>query len=87
MATTDESRPLITYEELKSIEEELNKDPLLPPVYVMNDEETDAYIDQVAQYELGMSREKFIRAWNAGKWADDPDQPGVMRVAMMLGLA
>ncbi len=50
-------------------------------------EEGRAIFDQAARRYLGMSGEEFIKAWNAGKFDDDPDRPEVMRVAMLLPFA
>ncbi|MBA2448641.1 MAG: hypothetical protein H0V51_11515 [Chloroflexi bacterium] len=57
---------------------------LLPPIRFLTDEEWMAKVDRAARHHLGMSGEEFARAWKAGQFDNDPDQPGVMRVAMML---
>jgi hypothetical protein len=44
-------------------------------------------LDREARRYLHMSAEEFIRAWEAGKFDDDPDQPDVMYVAMLLPFA
>jgi hypothetical protein len=59
-------------------------DSPLPPIRWLTEEEWMATVDRAARYHLGMSGEEFARAWKAGEFDDDPDRPGVMRVAMML---
>ncbi len=44
-------------------------------------------LDQQARRYLHMSGDDFIRAWDAGQFADNPDRPEVMRVAMLLDFA
>ncbi len=44
-------------------------------------------LDQQARRYLQMSGDDFIRAWDAGQFADNPDRPEVMRVAMLLDFA
>ena len=46
-------------------------------------EERWAIFDQAAQHYLHMSGDEFIRAWDAGKFADDTDQPAIVRVYML----
>lgn len=57
-----------------------NQDDLL-----MTPEEVWEYFDGRARRYAGMSGEEFIRAWDAGK-ITDPDQPGLIDVAMMVPL-
>jgi hypothetical protein len=47
-------------------------------------EEGMELLDRAARQRLQMSGEEFIRAWEAGKFDDDPDRPDVMYVAMLL---
>jgi hypothetical protein len=49
-------------------------------------EEAYALLDREARRYLHMSAQDFIIAWNNGKFDDDPDQPDVMYVAMLLPL-
>jgi len=44
--------------------------------------------DRMAQREMGISGEEFLRRWDAGEWADmDPDEvPGLVDVSMALPL-
>jgi hypothetical protein len=49
-------------------------------------EEARALLDREARRYLGISGEAFIQAWNDGKFDEDPDQPGIMQVAMLLPL-
>jgi hypothetical protein len=50
-------------------------------------EEGRALLDHQARHYLGMSGEEFIQAWNEGKFDEDPDQLGIMHVAMLLPFA
>jgi hypothetical protein len=43
--------------------------------------------DRQARRYLGMSGDEFLRAWDSGVFDQDPDNPEVMRVAMLLPLA
>lgn len=43
--------------------------------------------DHHARRMLGISGREFLRRWDAGEYADDPDRPGVMHVAMLRHLA
>ncbi len=52
-------------------------------VYVVTPEERWAIFDRAARHYLRMSGEEFIRAWDAGKFAEDPDQPEIVRVFML----
>ncbi len=49
-------------------------------------EEGSAYFNQQAQHWLGISGDEFVKAWESGKFDDDPDRPGVMEVAILLPL-
>jgi hypothetical protein len=42
-----------------------------------------AIFDHAAQHYLHMSGEEFIRAWDAGEFAEDPDQPQIVSVYML----
>ncbi len=55
-----------------------------PPVREATHEEGLAMLDRRARHRLGISGAEFLRRWEAGEYADDPDQPGVMDVAMLL---
>jgi hypothetical protein len=52
----------------------------------LTEEQAYALLDREAHRYLGMSAQEFITAWEAGKFDDDPDQPDVMYVAMLLPL-
>ncbi len=41
-------------------------------------------LDAAARHYLKMSGAAFVTAWDAGAFADDPDRPEVMRIAMLL---
>jgi hypothetical protein len=49
-------------------------------------EEGRAVFDAAARRHLGMSGDEFLRRWDAGEFADDPDRPEVIEVAMMVPL-
>jgi hypothetical protein len=50
----------------------------------MSTEEARELLDRQARRYLDMSGDEFVAAWLAGNFADDPDRPEVMRVAMLL---
>jgi len=52
----------------------------------LTEDEAYALLDREAHRYLGMSAQEFIEAWEAGQYDDDPDQPNVMYVAMLLPL-
>lgn len=56
-------------------------------VQVITKEEGMTILDQEARRLFSMSGEEFIHAWESGEFDDDPDGPGVMRVAMLIPLA
>jgi hypothetical protein len=63
----------------------------VPPVTTnghidLTEEEAHALFDREAHRRLGMSGQDFIDAWESGKFDDDPDQPAVMYMAMLLPL-
>lgn len=49
-------------------------------------QEGTAIFDEVARRHLNMSGAEFLRKWDAKEFGDDPDQPGVMDVAILLPL-
>lgn len=49
-------------------------------------EEGRAIFDEVAHRLMAMSGEEFLRRWDAGEFADDPDRPEVIEVAMLIPL-
>ena len=49
-------------------------------------EEGRAIFDAAAQRRLGISGDEFLRKWDAGEFADDPDRPEVIDVAMLIPL-
>ena len=57
------------------------------PVVELSREDGLRIIDRQARRYLKMSGAEFIRRWNAGEFRDDPDRPGVARLAMLLPLA
>jgi hypothetical protein len=55
-------------------------------IHFATPDEEWAIFDGMAHYYLKMSGEEFLRRWDAGEWQDDPDQPGVIMLALMLPL-
>ena len=47
-------------------------------------EESWETFDEIARKELGMSGKEFLDAWDAGKFDDNPDQPHIMHVVMLI---
>jgi hypothetical protein len=47
-------------------------------------EEVKILFDQEARQHFGMSGKAFIAAWEAGHFDDDPDQPDLINLVMML---
>lgn len=58
----------------------------LPPIKELTAEEGRELFDRAARRYLNMSGDEFIRAWDAGEF-DDPEQPDVIRVAMLIPFA
>jgi hypothetical protein len=52
-------------------------------VQELTDDEARELFDQAAQFYLGVSGEEFLKLWESGQY-DDPDQPEIMNVAMLL---
>ena len=50
-------------------------------------EEGRKLLDQQARRYLHMSGEEFIRKWEAGEFDDNPDQPEIMRLVMLIPFA
>lgn len=48
--------------------------------------EWEAMLDSQAQHYFRMTGDEFRAAWEAGEFDDDPCQPGVQEVAMLLPL-
>lgn len=57
-----------------------------PPVLETLPEEGMVILHRQAMRYLGISGEEFLCRWNAGEYAADPDQPGLMEVVMLLPL-
>lgn len=47
-------------------------------------EDARELFDEATQEHLGMSGEEFLRRWDAGEFADDPDRPEVIEVAVLI---
>ena len=56
-------------------------------VEVLSQEDGRRILDEQAQHYLGMSGAEFLRRWDAGEYAENPDRPEVMRLVMLLPLA
>ena len=41
-------------------------------------------LDKQARKYLNMSGKEFVKKWEAGEFDEDPDQPEIMHVAMLL---
>ena len=54
---------------------------------IITKEEGMQILDQEARRLFNMSGKEFMDAWESGEFDDDPDGPGVMRVAMLIPLA
>jgi len=52
-------------------------------VHELTVEEAWDRFDRAARRNLKMSGEEFIAAWDTGKLAHDPDQPGIVRVVLL----
>ncbi|MGH2354097.1 MAG: hypothetical protein ACRDJN_21025 [Chloroflexota bacterium] len=61
--------------------------PAHPPIREIGPEEVLVLLDRRARRYLGMSGEEFLRRWRAGEYASDPDQPGVIDLAMLVPFA
>lgn len=58
--------------------------PLEDFVQVVTPKEAMPMFDELTRLYMGMSAEEFLRRWDAGEYADDPDQLGVRRVISFL---
>jgi hypothetical protein len=47
-------------------------------------EEGEHILDRQTRKILGISGDEFLRRWDAGEYADDPDAPGVRQVVPFL---
>lgn len=56
----------------------------VPPMREVSREEGLAMLDRRARRRLGISGAEFLRRWESGVYAADPDQPGVIDVALLL---
>ncbi len=52
-------------------------------VYEVTPEERWDIFDGAARHYLHMSGEEFIREWDAGEFAEDPDQPPIVSIYML----
>ncbi len=52
----------------------------------LTDEQSWELFDEAAQHYLGMSGEAFVQSWESGEF-EDPDQPEIMSVLMLLPFA
>lgn len=63
----------------------LEPETLAPPAEYSVEEGREIF-DAAAQRHLGISGDEFLRKWDAGEFADDPDRPEVIEVAMLIPL-
>jgi hypothetical protein len=56
----------------------------VPPVREVTFEEGLAMLDRRARRRLGISGAEFLRRWDTGQYVADPEQAGVIEVAMLL---
>lgn len=48
------------------------------------EEEAHAHFDAMARFHLGISGDEFRMRWHRGDYADNPDRPGVITLALLL---
>jgi hypothetical protein len=53
----------------------------------LNPEQGRELFDKAAQFYLGISGVEFIRRWEAGYYDEDPDDPDVVEMMMLLPFA
>ena len=53
-------------------------------IELLTSEEAWAVFNEAAQRDLHMNGAEFLRRWDAGEWREDPDQPGVIGLAMLI---
>ena len=56
-------------------------------IELLDREEGLLVLDVSAPRYLGIPGVEFVRRWDTGEFAADPDRPEVMRIAMLLPLA
>ena len=55
-------------------------------IHELSDDEAHELFERQARRYLNMSGAAFIRRWDAGEYADGPEDPAVVRVSMLLPL-
>ncbi len=58
--------------------------PIAAEVQECTPEEGRAMLEAAAQRHLGMTAAEFLAKWDAGEFADNPDRPEVIKVAMLV---
>lgn len=53
----------------------------------LTDEEGRTLFDNAARFYLGISGDEFVGRWESGYYDEDPDQPDIVDVAMLLPFA
>jgi hypothetical protein len=53
----------------------------------LTDEEGRTLFDNASRFYLGISGDEFVGRWESGYYDEDPDQPDVVDVAMLLPFA
>jgi len=61
--------------------------PAISPVREATLEEGAALLDRRARRYLGISGSEFVRRWESGYYAAEPDAPGVQNVVAVLPFA
>jgi len=60
--------------------------PKLPPIRILDAEESRAFIDARTRELLGMNVDEFERKLKAGEF-ENPDRSSIIHIAILLGLA
>lgn len=58
--------------------------PLASEVQECTPEEGREMLEAAAQRHLGMTAVEFLTSWDSGEFADNPDRPEVIKVAMLI---
>ena len=66
--------------------EQNDRETYMSEVLFLTEKEASGLFERESQKRLGMSSREFISAWESGGFDDDPDQPDIMYVAMLLPL-
>lgn len=64
----------------------LAREAMVQPRFLTQEEALEL-LDEAARYYLQMTGDEFVKAWDSGKFDEDPDRPEVMSVGMLRHLA